>query len=712
MSRNQRPASSTGGLASFISAILTTPPPQRGPIPLDDDSDGGFDSQDAEDVEDLDESESEDGLDTESGAASDDIPPLQGEERPGATSRVPYEPEPLTDTSKRLELSDDPFQALACNDLHRRADVADGPDSGLWTVDQVKAVFPRQYRYPVQTFSPRHWPVAKPVSQEEYIKRFAAEYPEVMSILPIPNVVVAGGAAAWPLGEPAVKTGDVDLFIHGIAPDDRAALWKKADYIVKHLSARFLNGPADESSRRRYIDIVSHFLAPGVVTITAYSVEGSWRHRLSEETRKVQIVLRAYPSVSSILHAFDVPSCAVAFDGRRTYMTALAAYAHVFRVNLVVPAYRSTTYEARLAKYFERGFALAVPHLKPGLLAKGVPLQLPHLTLEPCVVRGLFAAGTLSLPAGAPAASSDYDSSQTWLSQVEDLCEFGPMNINIHQLQSGENRFVVMATVERAPARRRRRAADAKKGIKLARYAEKEPTLKDLLGREALAKHLERLAKGVVDPHGHVNIRSLRLVFGLNEEQVGRVLKAVSDALVKNLGRRLDLSAALAPFRTAVLAKYDALGADSAIPWWIVTEPGRQFTASNDPRMEKPEEWYGVAAAAAEVKIPSSDEYIEALLATLEARQSGIADEKKPIYDGLCAICHDTVARGDVNSVVLPCGHTFHWAVDEASGCSGLHAWVLEGHGDCPTCRRMYDPHGETEDGDSRPHRVPVDISW
>ena len=49
-------------------------------------------------------------------------------------------------------------------------------------------------------------------------------------------------------------------------------------------------------------------------------------------------------SVSALLHGFDVPACCVAYDGRATVMTSLAAWAHANRVNPVNPAYRSTTY--------------------------------------------------------------------------------------------------------------------------------------------------------------------------------------------------------------------------------------------------------------------------------------------------------------------------------------------------------------------------------
>ena len=309
---------------------------------------------------------------------------------------APYEPPALNDPSMRLKLPADPMAILAECNRHRHPGCEDGPESGLWSVDQLNAEFPCLYMFPVPTFAPRVWPSPKPVSQEEYSLRFALEYPEVARILPIENVVVAGGAAAWPLGEPGVKTGDVDLFVYGIDPADTKKLWRKVDEVVSKLfRATFSPDPA----HRRFL-LVREVLAPGILTVAAFLADHERPSSFVNPTPalKVQVVLRAYPSVTSILHAFDVPSCAVAFDGRRAYMTGLAAYAHLFRVNLVVPAYRSTTYEARLAKYFGRGFALALPGLAPGAMEKGKTLTLPHLSLVVATARGNFGAGDIGLP--------------------------------------------------------------------------------------------------------------------------------------------------------------------------------------------------------------------------------------------------------------------------------------------------------------------------
>jgi hypothetical protein len=622
-----------------------------------------------------------------------------------AESLMPaWVPQPLTDLSRTLTLDDDPFAALAVNDAHRHAAASDGPTADLWSVDQLSACLPRQYTYPVPTFAPRHWASLAPVAQSAYTKRFTSEFPEVMSILPIENVVVCGGAAAWPLGESQVRVGDVDLFIYGIDPADRPALWRKLDFVVRRLTRAFRRGGGRVGVGAA---CVTQVMTPGLVTLTAYYGAGPMGWTSVSHARKVQVVLRAYPSVSAILHAFDVPASAVAFDGARAYTTTLGAYAHVFRANLVIPAYRSTTYEARLAKYFQRGFALAMPHLRAGLLTKNEPLHLPHLTLQPFVVRGFFAAGTLAEAAGAPpfTQSSDYEGRYDQVRQAHEACEFGPLRLNLYQLAAGGRHFIIMG----AALRRRYRecATHDVKAVRFDRFAEAEPSLTHVLPRAAVEQALSACARGALTG-GRLNACTLRRVFSLDEAQIARLVAAVAEAQRRNVGRRLDLTPALAPFREALLQRYAE--SPAAIPWWIVQDPGRQHTASIDPRMEDPGQWYGDAVAT-EPHAPTPEDHVKSLLATLEARQVGFADERKPVFDGVCPLCHDPLVRGAANSLILPCGHIYHWIASE-DGCPGLHSWVQAGHSDCPTCRARYGEGDEASRQLDPPQPVAVDVQW
>jgi hypothetical protein len=551
--------------------------------------------------------------------------------------------------------------------------------------------------YTAQTFAPRPWPVPKPVSQTEYSKRFAAEFPEVASILPMRNVVVAGGAAAWPLGEPSRKAGDVDLFIHGIDPTDKATLWKKLDEVVNRVTKAFV------AAGERRTMVSQTMTAPGVVTLIVWRFANNSYGRYGRDAKmfKVQVILRAYRSVSSILHAFDVPSAAVAYDGKEAYTTALGAYAHTFRANLVNPAYRSTTYEARLAKYFERGFALVLPRLRLGSLVRDQALVLPHLRLRPYVVRGRLATGELILPPEALAAGSDYTPTDGPRGMPEKNL-YGAWRYNAKQLVGiggapGPRRFMLTGV---GGIRLQRQGREYDRQLRFARFAEKEPGLADVLPREKLRDALDDSLSGAYKDK-KVNLEVMRRMLQMTPEEITRLTLAVTRLQSENPGRALDLRAALTPFKNRVLAAYDATPTE--ITWWIVHEPGRQFTASVNPRMEDPAAWYGEAYDAAPAP-PTSEEYIAALQATLESWQGAIASGKA-IYDGACALCLEPVTRGDANSVTLACGHVYHWS--QAPNCEGLIIWIGAGNNDCPTCRRAFDKEERDGERDDEPIVVP-----
>jgi hypothetical protein len=216
---------------------------------------------------------------------------------------------------------------------------------------------PQIYNFAAPIFTPSPWtPLSKLPTQDEYNDIFYQEYPELRSILPRKNVCVCGGSAAWPLSKNShQKPSDIDFFVHGlpneISDEGRFDRWDCVDGLMNAIRSEFAE--------------CVEAMSPGIITIEAFRRK---EHDPTQSKLKLQIILRAYFSASATLHGFDVPSCCVSFDGQRTYTTSLGAYAHILQANVVNPAYRSTTYEKRLVKYFKRGFALMLPHLDMNLL--------------------------------------------------------------------------------------------------------------------------------------------------------------------------------------------------------------------------------------------------------------------------------------------------------------------------------------------------------
>ncbi|MFA6166955.1 MAG: RING finger domain-containing protein [Gemmatimonadaceae bacterium] len=626
-----------------------------------------------------------------SSTSESDASSVEEESPTPARRRAPANvPENIAE-SGAFTLSEDP---VAVNDAHRHPDVS---NADLWSIDQVAAAFPAGAGVRAPIFAPVNWAAAKPVAQAEYSASFARRFMIANKVLPMRHVFVAGGAAAWPLGDPAHRAGDVDFFIYGVDPANTAALWKIVAKLAKRISVE---------AKKAY-QVVSQTLTAGVVTLLAHNVT----YHSSAATEKFQIVLRVYPSISACLHAFDIPSAAVAYDGARAYTTTLGAHAHVHRVNTVVPAYRSTTYEARLMKYFDRGYALELPDFDRRLFVAASTVVLPHLRLDVDVAGGAMAAGSLRPPEGAPAPpASDYGSDYEYRWDF-DRTLVRSKYINTYQFASGRNRFVVIGYCEEI-------SDYDETAIPFQQYVDRgSPMLSDIISQAQLESTLGLYARSVTPSASGVTIAitPLRRIFGLTEAEISRAVEAVSEARRLNPGRRLNIRSSLARNIRAILDRYAAL--PGVIPWWIIQDPGRQYTASVDPRMESPAEWYGASAFAHRSTVLVSDADVNAFREARRCWAEAPASEKpkKPVFDGTCAICGDEIHAGDAITIVLDCGHTFHAIFNE--DCSGLLPWVTKGNTKCPSCRRDISvaPVVSQEEKIGRRRRVPpaeVLVAW
>lgn len=230
------------------------------------------------------------------------------------------------------------MEVIAINESFRYIDVVDD----LIPIETLKA---SKYDFGIPTVVPSTWTPYKELSQEEYNKEFNRKHSIIGSIIrDTTNIVIAGGAAARPLytSNKNVYT-DLDIFIYGIL--DERLFWEKVNDVAQKIVTR--------SSQNNRDCCITQKMKKGIVVIGVASPD----HQLILE---YQIILRMYHTMSSIIHAFDIPSCCVVYDGITAFTTTLGAYAHTNQVNLVTTTYRSTSFEKRLVKYFERGFGLGL----------------------------------------------------------------------------------------------------------------------------------------------------------------------------------------------------------------------------------------------------------------------------------------------------------------------------------------------------------------
>jgi hypothetical protein len=218
--------------------------------------------------------------------------------------------------------------------------------------------------------------VKSPIVRNSYdiinsIKKIREQFPHNFNF---DNVLIAGGFITSTLTNSQYK--DIDIFIYGLTPDEAT---KKVEEIIHTLKNPVSVPNMSEAEVKKYISNLTPEEVVGKLTLAMrgrseyhgndYSVDydirnsNIWRNNNVISIGEFQIILRCYTSISEILHGFDLGSCAFGFDGRTIWMTELSCFAYKTGFNIVDLTRRSTSYEYRLYKYYNRGFGIIFPDL-------------------------------------------------------------------------------------------------------------------------------------------------------------------------------------------------------------------------------------------------------------------------------------------------------------------------------------------------------------
>lgn len=431
------------------------------------------------------------------------------------------------------------MEIIAINDSFRYIDVVDD----LIPIETLKA---SKYDFSIPTIIPVNWVVAyKEITQNEYDTEFNRKHSIAGEMLrTTENVVIAGGAAARPLymTNKNVYT-DIDIFIYGIL--DEVEFWKKVNEIAQKITSLSISMSHREC-------IISQKMKKGIVVIGISSSD----HQLLIE---YQIILRMYHTVSSIIHAFDIPSCCVAYDGHTAFTTTLGAYAHTNQVNLVSTTYRSTSFERRLVKYFERGFGL-------GLIGYDVDkaynsrlgtLTHRYLHIDINTKSGNTIIGNVStVTYYGRHMDSEYSAIHPKVHTYKEL---------VTQIQCIEDIGVILRTNSHKPV-----DYSLFHDLDVSKILELYPGVSQRL----IEKQCDQIQRTELR-----NLKNLKFSKTIVTEIINIVLtetefvatKKINDILMEQIN---------------IHARY--------IPeWLIVQDPQRQYTAAINPIIEDPEDWYG-----------------------------------------------------------------------------------------------------------------------
>lgn len=285
--------------------------------------------------------------------------------------------------------------------------------------------------------------------------------------------------------------------------------------------------------------------------------------------QKIQIILRLYKSISEILHGFDMGSVAIGYNGSDIYFTSLGKFSYEYLANIVDPTRRSTTYEKRLIKYYNRGFHIILPYLditklKVENLKYDIPevASLPYFTFSYTKVKGNKITMRHLLEWGEDKEGNKYRNDCDY--QSIDLDEYKIFYLNLKNLVRGSDDY----------------------------YFYNHHMNFDILtsppyiSSSRIIDYYDNLAKRIYN-ESTFNIKIFSSYFSID-----LLPHILTDIFLNKIGTsKLD---ELIEFqKNEVLNKLNSLTPDNYTLKFITKNPGTQLTSSFNPIISNIEDWYG-----------------------------------------------------------------------------------------------------------------------
>lgn len=400
---------------------------------------------------------------------------------------------------------------------------------------------------------------------ETFKVAFNKKYSSYLSQLQMDHVVIAGGSVCGILLKQDLDV-DVDLFVYGLSYEEADA---KVEDMLKQLYKSYELSVIKKKEEKDKVELNQEQSDQLIFEKATFK---NIRNKNSitvifEDGMKVQIILRLYSTISEILHGFDLGSSAVGFDNGKVYFTTLSKHSYEYLVNIVDPSRRSTTYELRLIKYYQRGFSIVMPDLdikrlrtnyfKYGMVEVA---ELPYLTFTYRDVKGnkIFLATVIKY--GTRTTRCEVDSDYA----PDDFNEYKLFYLNLKNLVRQEDNY----------------------------YYYSEKTNLDILTnppyitRSRIIDFYDSLHKKIYD-RCNFDLQAFTSYFDLST-----VTEAVNEIVVKKNLSYLD--GLIEDQKVLVLSRLDEVRKKKhyELPW-IITDPGSQLTGSFNPLLSDPKDWYG-----------------------------------------------------------------------------------------------------------------------
>jgi hypothetical protein len=519
--------------------------------------------------------------------------------------------------------------------------------------------------------------------QEEYNNYCKLYYPVIYDILSIPGVVLCGGAALWLYNQSCIhRPNTISILTEKTSPKDfDLFIYDENDLSTEELIL---------SQNSKINDIINIIIKYNFV-IDLFSVKGVLTLQLKSQSSEVnnticvQIILRDYYSISEILHSFDISCCSIAYDGKKTYLTKLAEYSILNTINIVMPEYRSNTYETRLIKYFNNlNFALLLPNLK--LSNDDSIIHLPNMILKIYHVDLQIAIADISTPklellnikykvnnenhVDYDTITSDYMIdlyTHTFISRIlQKNCnlivngkKYFERVAYIYKSHYWYGDFIQMTISDIVPIKTYTNwfASHIKKNIII--YQDNY-ILNEYLIKDILKDNYEKFAEDN------------------NIEEIKIQLIVLNEKILLRKNTRLEqiyiLNKLIHNLSAYIHSKYMERK-DELLNFSISLNRDEPLTGSLHPSQQTCDEWYG------DRYISSNDgDMILLIQPFVDAHISSIECSN-------CSLCFEQINYLSNNVITLECGHIFHECKD--GDCEGINRWFIKNKS-CPECRKKY----------------------
>lgn len=195
-------------------------------------------------------------------------------------------------------------------------------------------------------------------SAKDFTEKFYKRYP-ILKGITFDNILIAGGSVSNIVYKAkTTEELDVDVFVYGLTTEEAS---KRTELLIEQIATNVqkmlkLKDPKTKKPVHQEYEFKT-FLLKNDDTCT-----------LNIGKTKIQIIFRLYTHLSEVLQGFDLGSSAIGFDGSNVYVTELGKFAFEYGFNIIDTTRRSTSYEKRLVKYFERDFNIIMPNLDISML--------------------------------------------------------------------------------------------------------------------------------------------------------------------------------------------------------------------------------------------------------------------------------------------------------------------------------------------------------